>query len=59
MAVVTRLCRSATVVDAAMAAARSDPRVFGDLAEMGLGRGLLTGRALRGVAYGLVSRTGW
>jgi geranylgeranyl reductase family protein len=35
------------VVETALAAAGTDPRVFGDLVELGLGRGRVTGRTLR------------
>ena len=53
--VASRLARRRRVVDAGVSAARRDARVFDDLVELGLGRGLLTGRLLRGLAAGLVA----
>ncbi len=44
------------VVPAGVRAAAGDPGVFDDLVELGLGRGLLTPRVLRGTAGGLLSR---
>jgi geranylgeranyl reductase family protein len=48
--VATRLARRRRVVDAGVAAARADPRVFDALVELGLGRGLLGPRVLGGLA---------
>jgi flavin-dependent dehydrogenase len=50
----TRLARIPGVVSAAVDAAGRDPEIFGSLVELGLGRGLLTGRTLAGLARSLV-----
>jgi flavin-dependent dehydrogenase len=52
--VTARLARRRRVVDAGVTAARRDPAVFDDLVELGLGRGLLTGRLFRALGAGLV-----
>ena len=52
--VASRLARRRRVVDAGVSAARRDAGVFGDLVELGLGRGLLTRRLLRGLGTALV-----
>ena len=49
-ALTARLARTAWVVDAALAAAARDEATFDSLVELGLGKGLLTGRALIGTA---------
>ena len=51
-----RLARHRRAVDAGVLAARRDGRVFDDLVELGLGRGLLTGRLLAGLGGGLLTR---
>jgi flavin-dependent dehydrogenase len=53
--VAARLARRRRVVDAGVTAARRDRRAFDDLVELGLGRGLLTGRLLRGLGTELVT----
>ena len=50
----SRLARRRRVVDAGVSAARRDAGVFDDLVELGLGRGLLTRRLLRGLGTALV-----
>lgn len=52
-----RLARIPGVLGAGVDAAGRDPAIFDSLVELGLGRGLLTGRALGGIARSLV-RTG-
>jgi flavin-dependent dehydrogenase len=49
------LARRRRVVDAGVAAARTDGAVFGDLVELGLGRGLVTPRLLRGLLVGTIT----
>lgn len=53
---VAALARVPAVVPAGLRAAGRDPAVFDDLVELGLGRGLLSGRALRGTVAGLAAR---
>jgi geranylgeranyl reductase family protein len=50
------LARVPGVVTAGLAAAGRDHRVFDDLVELGLGRGLLTRRVVAGIARGLTRR---
>ncbi|GIJ77360.1 geranylgeranyl reductase family [Micromonospora phaseoli] len=50
------LARRRRIVDATVRAARRDERVFGTVAELGLGDGLLNGRALGLIALGLSAR---
>jgi hypothetical protein len=45
------------VVDAGIRAAARDQRVFDDLVEIGLGRGLITPRLAGGLVRGLGTRT--
>jgi len=52
--VAARLARRSAVVDAAVAAAGADRRVFDDLAELGLGRGMVTGRTAAALGGRLV-----
>ncbi|HEY0697167.1 MAG TPA: geranylgeranyl reductase, partial [Micromonospora sp.] len=47
------LARRRAVVDAAVRAARRDPRVFDTVVELGLGEGLLDARTLRRIAESL------
>jgi geranylgeranyl reductase family protein len=54
--VAARLARHRRVVESGVAAARADPRVFDDLVEIGLGRGLLGPRVLRGLTGAAVAR---
>jgi geranylgeranyl reductase family protein len=53
--VAAALARRRWVVDAGVAAARADRRVFDDLVEIGLGRGLLGPRVLGGLARAAVT----
>lgn len=50
------LARAPLVVPAGVRAARHDQEVFDDLVELGLGRGLITPRVLRGLARRLPTR---
>ncbi|MFC7548243.1 NAD(P)/FAD-dependent oxidoreductase [Plantactinospora sp. GCM10030261] len=52
------LARRRAVVDAAVYAARRDARVFGTVAELGLGEGLLDARTLTRIGLGLLARAG-
>lgn len=49
-----RLCRSGAVIDAGLRASVADQRVFDDLVELGLARGTISARLLRGLAGGLL-----
>jgi geranylgeranyl reductase family protein len=53
--VAAALARRRRVVDAGVAAARADGRVFDDLVELGLGRGLIGPRMVRGLLRGAVT----
>lgn len=48
-----RLARHSRIVDGALQGAGRDPATFNALVELGLGRGLLTPRALAATAAGL------
>jgi flavin-dependent dehydrogenase len=52
--VVSRLVDVPRVVDAGLRAAAADQTFFDDLVEIGLGRGLVKGRVLRGLAAALI-----
>jgi geranylgeranyl reductase family protein len=54
--VASRLSNLPAFVDAGIHAARRDQRVFDDLVEIGLGRGLITRRLLTGLAMTAVTR---
>lgn len=58
VALAARLCRSGAVLDAGLRAAARDSLVFDDLVELGLARGHLTTRTVRGLIGGLVARPG-
>lgn len=53
-ALATRLVRSAPVLEAGLAAAAADQRVFDDLVELGLARGELTARVMAGLSRHVV-----
>jgi geranylgeranyl reductase family protein len=55
-AVAAKLSRSSAVLDAGIAAAGRDRRVFDALVELGLGDGRITPRLVAGLARGLASR---
>jgi menaquinone-9 beta-reductase len=55
--VTSRLSAVPAVVDAAIRSAARDQRVFDDLVEIGLGRGLVTARVAGGLLRGLGTRT--
>jgi len=50
-----RLARHSRIVDGALQLAGRDPAIFNALVELGLGRGLLTPRALAATAAGLLA----
>jgi flavin-dependent dehydrogenase len=54
--VAARLAEMPGVVGAGLVAARRDQRVFDSVVELGLGRGLLTGRTLAGIGWALLTR---
>ncbi len=55
-AVASRLSRLPALVQAGITASARDPRVFDDLVEIGLGRGLITPRLGTGLVTGLVTQ---
>ncbi|MGA8210318.1 MAG: hypothetical protein WB798_09200, partial [Nocardioidaceae bacterium] len=54
----SRLSRHGVVLEAGLLAADRDQRVFDDLVEIGLGRGLVTPRLVAGLGRGLTGPTG-
>ena len=55
-ALASRLSRLPAFVEAGITASARDPRVFDDLVEIGLGRGLITPRLGTGLVTGLATR---
>jgi geranylgeranyl reductase family protein len=55
--VATRLTRSTALLGAGIRTAARDPRAFDDIAELGLGDGLLTPRLLGNLAGGVIAHT--
>ncbi|MGA8845943.1 MAG: hypothetical protein WB471_04955, partial [Nocardioides sp.] len=49
-ALAARLCRSGSVLDVGLRASRQQQEVFDDLVELGLARGRITTRMVRGLA---------